>query len=191
MIVLVLNIYSDPDPARQAEIDAAYEINRDAFDQLVVVDGRPTFAEMFERANDMTEYPSVIVMANSDISFNATIRQAENMAPDECWCLTRWENGKLGGGRDSFDSFVFKGPIKPELIAAAEFLPGIPGCDNALAYRAQKAGCRVSNPSLSIVTNHHHASGVRHYDKQTKRVERPHLMITPHKLGETPKIELA
>lgn len=175
---LFFNHYQDESIQRQHEIDACLKKNREVFDNVILVPGRPTFAELFELTKD---YPDDInCFCNSDIYFT-DISMMPVLKENECWALTRW-NAKDGnyvffGRSDSQDAWVFKGVVKP---INANFTQGKWGCDNRLAYEIEKAGYKVSNPSLSVKTIHLHAVDRRKYKRtEDNSVSQPYLILEP------------
>ncbi len=62
----------------------------------------------------------------------------------------------------------------------ANFTAGLWGCDNRLLYEIEKAGYKVSNPSLSIVTVHLHEIDNRNPQRTNiNTVPPPYKTITP------------
>jgi hypothetical protein len=149
---LFFNYYKSKD--RQHEIDECLRMNTIVFDNVITYSERLTFYEMF---NLSKKYPNDInVFCNSDIYFtDANILRT--IRPNECYALTRWNKTadgiKFFDRVDSQDAWVFKGVVKDMPV---NFTPGLWGCDNRLVYELQRAGYKVSNPSLSIKTVHLH-----------------------------------
>lgn len=178
---LVVNSYLDPDPVRNAELVEAAVVNAGVFDEVQPVSGRPTFAELFAVANRLTAPDDINVIANTDVSFDDTIRAADdNLDIGECWALSRDDNHSA----DSQDAWVFYGPIivPPE----CDFAAGIPGCDNRLAFLLDQVGYRLTNPCHTVRVRHHHASGIRRYHRRFDLVRGPYKMIPPQAIG--PKV---
>jgi hypothetical protein len=200
MIRLFKNYYSDPDPARNAELEEVRRRDESIpiIGELVVMDGRPTFAEMFRRVNEETQLDDINVFANADCYFDESIEAAAGMGADEAYALLRWEDVEGGpklychdDGRphdDSQDAFIFRGPIRQRLVDRANFTMGIAGADNRLAAEMSAAGYRMSNPALDIRCLHLHRVDVRRYSKRREdAVQKPYLLIAPGKLGEATK----
>jgi len=181
--VLFFNWYQHP--IRQHEIDYCLEQNRKVFDEVVVIEGRPTFAEIFRLTKNFPN--SINCFCNSDIYFKKeTIHLLNGLKENECYALTRYN---LKGGKevfspyikgDSQDSWVFKGMIKP---IAANFTGGMWGCDNRLAYEIKQAGYTITNPSLSIRTIHVHAIDDRNHRRTPDNtIPPPYHLVTPTRL---------
>ena len=175
---LFFNHYQDESIQRQIEIDSCLKRNREIFDNVILVPGRPTFTELFELTKD---YPDDInCFCNSDIYFT-DISMMPVLKENECWALTRW-NHKEGnytffGHADSQDSWVFKGVIKP---IKADFTQGMWGCDNRLAHEIEKAGYKLTNPSLSVKTIHLHSVDRRNHKRtEDNTVPPPYTVIQP------------
>lgn len=180
MILLVQKAFST-DSQRQAEYDLCLETNLQSswFSHIHVIDGRPAFRQMFHIANEKFA-GEVIVIANSDITFDESIRRLGKLARGTFVALTRWENkNQFYGRKDSQDAWVFRAPIAE---VEADFTLGLPGCDNRIAYLLKEAGYKVINPSLEIKILHHHTSRVRSYRKE-ERVPGPYLYLNPSKIG--------
>lgn len=176
MLRLIVNAYTDPDPVRNAELLDAAAINAALFDDVLPIPGRPTFAEMFAAANAVASPEDISVVANSDVSFDETLGlAAEHLDHQTCWALSRDDMER----QDSQDAWVFRGSI---CIPAAHFPPGIPGCDNRLAWLLRHVGYQVLNPCRSVRVRHHHASGLRNYRRGIDRVPGPYLRVAPQKL---------
>ena len=175
---LFFNHYQDESVQRQFEIDACLKKNREIFDNVILVPGRPTFAELFELTKD---YPDDInCFCNSDIYFT-DISMMPVLMEDECWALTRWEAKegmyKFHSRLDSQDSWVFKGVVKP---VKADFRQGLWGTDNRLAYELKKAGYIIKNPSLTIKTIHLHAIDKRNHKRtEENTIPPPYLTLEP------------
>lgn len=149
---------------RQDEIDYCLKMNKQVFDKVIIVSGRPTFKSLFELTK---EYPDDInVFCNSDIYF-PEVELLRMVNKNECYALTRYEimRGnvlKHFGRIDSQDAWVFRGSVKE---VNAEFTMGMWGCDNKLAYELERSGYKVLNPSLSIITVHVHKDPARNHNR--------------------------
>jgi glycosyl transferase family 2 len=113
-----------------------------------------------------------VAMVNADIFFDQTITRLDDYALDgRLLCLSRWdveadESARFFEHASSQDAWIFSAPIRP---FDCNFPMGVPGCDNRLAFEAERAGLLVSNPSRSIRALHLHRSGVRHYDERDRQ----------------------
>lgn len=140
---------------------------------------RPTYDVMFSFVNSYTGDQDYNVIANSDIYFDETLKLVNQYNPNYCLALTRWEVEKTGirflNRRDSQDVWIFKGKARD---VKGDFGLGVPGCDNAIAFRFEQAGYKVINPSRTIKTYHLHQSGVRTYNVNVK-VPQPYKLIEP------------
>ena len=172
---LFFNYYEDKD--RQKEIDYCLEKNKLAFDNVIIVKGRPTFNELFALTKD---YPNDInIFCNSDICF-LNIDLLPLIEANECWALTRYEPTGFYNRADSQDAWIFRGVVKN---IDANFTMGKWGCDNRLAFEIQKAGYKISNPSLSIKTMHLHAVDNRNHKRTPENtIPPPYLTLKPTSL---------
>jgi hypothetical protein len=195
MIRLIYNQYTDPNPARNSELREVEGLNKSnlAFNEIIALDGRPSFNDIFAKVNEITGADDLNIIANSDIYFDDTLPLATGLTRDACYALTRWD--RFADGRlsfynhiDSQDVWMFRGKIRPmNAVCAIEnprpFGPGERGCDNRLAHLIEKAGYRVSNPSLSVRAIHLHLTGIRHYGYNVE-IHPPYSLLTPVSLGQ-------
>ena len=199
-MILLQNYYKDKNEARQLEIDKCLEMNvaNEYITKIVLlvetearptiqsekiviapVPHRPTFTELFEMGNYHSSVNDVIIISNSDIYFNESIALANEIKPDQCYALSRWN--KVGDKlvpfhySDSQDTWIMRSPIQH---VEAQFISGIPGCDNSIAHHLCQAGYEVSNPCRSIVTIHLHDGNEHNYTAQD-RVPPPYLRVLP------------
>jgi hypothetical protein len=139
---------------------------------------RATFRALFDHANRSLAGRSVIV-ANADIHFDDTLeRVGAGDLDGALLCLSRWELGGLYEEPRSQDAWLFAAPL-PDI--ACDFELGRPGCDNRLAWEAQRAGLRVANPARSVRAHHVHASAIRRYSERDR---------VPGETAEVPAITL-
>ena len=154
---------------------------------------QPTFDDLFALANAVCVRNDIAVIANNDIWFDDTVALAGNIGLNECYALLRWEedhkllSSKGRPREDSQDAWIFRTFIP---LVGADFSPGRPRCDNALAYRFWKHGYDFSNPAKSIHIHHLHASGLRNYDSKKHRIPRPWLHVEPTALGVRGRMSL-
>lgn len=164
--------------SRQYEIDLCLKKNKEVFDRVIVVSGRPTFRQLFKLSEN---YPDDInVFCNSDIYFQET-ESLKGIKENQCYALTRWDlkGGKLTffNRRDSQDAWVFRGVVKPMDVS---FPSGLWGCDNRLAYEILRSGYDLKNPSLSIVTVHVHEVDNRNQVRTKENtVAQPYYLLDP------------
>jgi hypothetical protein len=175
-MILLQQAYRSADPRRQAELDEARALNDScpAIAEVCTVEGsdrRWTFADLFAMAAE--RFPGrPCVVANSDISFDATLALAEPLlGPGVLVALTRWDDPtapSMDGRTDaaaarffshSQDAWIFRAGSLPAFDA--DFQLGIPWCENRLAYEAAAGGAVILDPALSVRARHHHGTNVR------------------------------
>ena len=131
---------------------------------------RLTFRQLFDYANRHF-LGGAVVIANADICFDETLGALdEEPLAGKMFCLSRWDEDPRGALRhldrsDSQDAWMFEPPV-PSI--AADFFLGTPGCDNRLAFEAERAGLIISNPSRTIRARHLHNSAVRRYAQRDR-----------------------
>jgi len=192
-LVLSLNEGSD-------SIDCVYLLDESGrLAQAKQISGRPTFQQIFDYVNEVTKVDDINIVANSDIFFDEEGIEIAKLLlePNDCWALTRWdiiperriseqrsdiwsttyipEHAEFMNRRDSQDTWVFRGKVKP---GNYDFQIGMPGCDNRMAYELQQAGYNISNPSLTIKTFHLHKGEERSWHGKPQ-VPQPYLLINP------------
>lgn len=193
MVNLIINYYQDNDPIRQLELEEC--LRRNLMNQYIdritcllekeipiehqveakSIGRRPTYNDLFRYARE----DCWNVVANTDIYFDDSLRMLSNYSADDFLALTRYDVKadavEFRFVPDAQDTWIFHGKIKP---IDADFNPGLPGCDNRLAYLAQRVGYNVVNPALTIKSYHLHRSNVRHY-MLSDRIPGPYLTIWP------------
>jgi hypothetical protein len=188
MIRLFINKYTDKHIARNRELKKCFSFNENVFgvDNVISFNSRLSFSDFFSQINLLAEESDISIIANSDIYFES-LDELKTIKGNEVYALSRWDGNTLYDREDSQDAWVFRGKIKP--IPDCNFGLGIPGCDNAIAERLQRAGYTVLNPSKSIKTIHLHSSNIRNYDRKTT-VPKPYLLIKTHLLNENPSYRI-
>ena len=188
MIRLLVNTYKSDSQARATELYKCFLFNKElTFLTIHDIQPRPTYNDYFKVichkiGKGYFSNDDIFLIANSDIYFDETLLLANQIKHGEVYALTRYDI-KRGQARffdrpDSQDVWIFRGGINP--IEGADFHLGVGGCDNRIAYLLNKAGYKVTNPSLSIKTYHLHESGIRTFDyKKHKVVPPPYLTLKP------------
>ena len=195
-IRIYYNLYADPVPARDGELKLCLRKNRECklVDEVVLLGGRPTFAQYFAEITKDAGPEDISIILNSDVYVtDESVELLKGIKPEEAYALTRWDVQPEGdplfyGHKDSQDVWCIRG--KPKVMVA-NFPLGWPGCDNRIAAILMGAGYKVSNPSLSIKTYHVHLSAVRRQGENPWHiVGKPYLLISPHMLGINPVLEI-
>jgi hypothetical protein len=154
--------------------------------ELIEYGRRLTYAQLFEYANHHLAGAGVII-ANGDIFFDETLGLLETQSlTGKLFCLSRWDESPDGTSRHydqpcSQDAWIFEPPL-PRIDA--DFSLGSPGCDNRVAFEAERAGLAVSNPSRSVRARHLHHSGIHRYT-QKDRIPGP-IRLVPASFLEVP-----
>ena len=197
-MILLTALYQDPDPARRGELleclrrnlaaaelgeihvfleDAVIAAELQSHPEFNSARVRPvqqnrrvTYRKLFDYANSQLTGKRVII-ANADIFFDETLALLDGHdLSGELLCLSRWDVQADGSATlfehpGSQDAWIFRAPIRPFFC---EFYLGLLGCDNRLAWEAQRSGLKLSNPGRSIKANHLHLSQVRHYTERQR-----------------------
>lgn len=179
MIHLLYNKYTTTDPLRQNELDYCYNSNHKFFKSIIEYTDRLTFKEVIDLAWKETDEDDIVVISNSDIKFNQSVINLNDIALNEFYAITRYElnqeiHHNIWGSQDTW---VFKlnldtyHKIKKMNL---NFHFGVPGCDNRLAWEFYNQGFTVKNPYDKIVTMHVHSSQQRNY---APPVPPPYLIV--------------
>ena len=204
-MILLTPYYPDADAARRAEFldclrrnvanraldevhvlledDAPPELDAPKL-RLVELGRRATFRDLFDYANRALPGRRVVA-ANADVYFDGGLdRLAACELADTLLCLSRWDvepdgTASLYEHGESQDAWIFDAPIRS---FRAGFRFGLPGCENRLAWEAERAGLRVENPARSLRAYHLHLSGVRRYT-EAQRIHGRVRWIPPDFLG--------
>lgn len=210
---MVSNLYITHHPTnckRQQELELCLNLNEGSFDRVFVFseqttrpdwykgmwltpEHRLTFADVIKYCN-MCGRDDINVIANADliIPTKAVDLIKKHLQHGECYALAKWDITPKGirpwTTGWSQDMWCFRGKVRSETIGNYYF--GLPGCDNRFAYELQQTGYKVLNPSESIETYHLHLSNLRtQTNDESHRVMPAYLLVTPHRLGEEPKLE--
>ena len=208
-MILYVSWYDDKNPQRNSELRTCLQGNlKNPFIEKVVLlsegnisinlpriekiklNKRPTFSNLFDAANERIPKDGISIIANSDILFGDSLQSALQIPDDTCYALSRWnQNGngewELYDRVDSQDAWVFKGKTKD---ISVDFGPGVPGCDNSLAYHLEQMGYKVINPSKTIKAYHIHQSNERNYivnGNAKERIGPPYKLIPTSELQKT------
>lgn len=189
MINVLINYYIDRHPDRQEEINKCFKINMsNPHINLIIINSqdRLKYSHYFNYLNTISSKNDINVISNADIYFDDTALLLEKLDFDTFFALSRWEVGKNNkivhcNRQDSQDVWAWRGKSKN---IYSEFNIGVPGCDNRLAYEADKSGYRVINPSLDIKTYHLHMTNLRNYDLKNRKdtIPGPYLTVFPEKI---------
>ena len=143
--------------------------------ELLPEPARPSFRDYFDIASRYSGPDDINIIINSDCFLDpATTRLVNRIRSDEAYCISRSELKRLMPlvidevATDSFqsvarycaqDAWVFRGP--PRAGMWLDFFPGVPGCDNRLAFELRNVGYRILDPCLTIRVMHYHSSNER------------------------------
>jgi len=137
---------------------------------LITHGQRVTYHDFFTYANTRLSGRRIII-ANADIYFDRTLEDLTGYnLSGKLLCLSRWDVQPDGSAYHfdhpaSQDAWIFQSPIREFFC---DFHLGIPGCDNRLAWEAERVGLSLSNPSRSLRAYHLHLSQVRHYSERSR-----------------------
>lgn len=148
-------------------------------DKLVIIPVQHRFK--FSDFYNYLECDAINIIANSDISFEKLKISFKKLLiiKGVLIALTRYEySGDLFrcNEKDSQDTWIFNG--KPDFLKICKFYPGLPACDNKLAYEAWRHNYIVVNPSKTFKTIHYHKDLSRSYSEED-RLPKPYLYLKP------------
>ena len=158
---------------------------------LITINKRMNYFDAFTIVEDYG-LNGYVIIANSDIFFDRSLESlyVSNASKEKkIYCqlrfeytTTKLEQCSLFGPRtNSQDSWIFHSNynVLKEHRKVFNFELGIPGCDNHITYLLSLLGYKLHNEPFFIRTYHNHASNVRTYTNDTKRVISPYIFIRP------------
>ena len=147
--------------------------------QIIPINKRATHNQLFDYANQKLKEKYVVV-CNGDIWFDqeSNLDRIVEIRKGAMWALTRCKYDPVTnqwvvaftGRRGSYDSYLFKSPIK-EIDVGCELEMGRYGCDTYLASKALLSGIQVANPAYSIISKHLHDVAIKshHWYSETHK----------------------
>lgn len=195
MINLLVNYYKTSNEIRQAELDFCFMnnilnqfinkiycfITEEDYQKLsnknekiifVKINDRPTYYDYFKYTHDNLPENEIIVIANSDIYFDSSLRVLHSeLGNNDVFAITRWgadgniidgDNIKLyANAKCSQDVWIYRNSVKNLESMDCKFGFGINGCDNKIAFEFHNNGYNVLNPCLDIIIYHYHTTRVQ------------------------------
>ncbi len=192
MTNLYISLYPEKNHNRRKELQECLKLNLRIFDRVFIlmegvfefdyqfemgsaivlpVTERPTFKTFFGAIVNTSNTADTNVISNADIYFDKFTHTPND---NQCFAVTRYEDGVLLNRNDSQDVWIFKGHVKG--VKYCSFHLGTPGCDNRIAWELRAAGYEVINPALTIKTHHLH-KGEKSYTSTASRVGTPYLKL--------------
>lgn len=195
VMTLFTPFYSARIPVRQKELEECLRINAacESIDRIVLlidddhhpkitnskleivrIRSRPTYRDWIDLTRAKASQ-DVSILANSDISFDASLSNLEQilLRRDTFVCLSRHE--KRGSSHAlhpnphwSQDVWALGNGahLSDALYRALDVPLGVPRCDNKIAYLFAIHGWEIHNPAHFVKALHHHESDLRGYNKK-------------------------
>lgn len=171
-INLFYNYYKDDN--RQHEIDECLRKNMEVFSDVIIVEGRPTFSELFSLTKNFPN--SINCFCNSDVYFEST-SLLKKIGANDCFAITRNDlrnNPRIS--HQSQDAWCFYGVVSVKM----PFCQGMWGVDNRLVYELRKSGYNVINPCHQINIIHLHKVDNRNQQRTlSNTIEPPYDFVKP------------
>jgi len=160
--------------------------------KLIYNDKQLSFKESFDYSNDNFDNKNIIVLANSDIYFNNTLRKIHDFDFDKTfYALTRHNLDKSGkpifeknlsgnGSEWTQDVWIWKTPINVirNKINETDFFEendgiilGIGACDNRIVKIMKETGYNVKNIGIKIQCIHNHKHDYRTWRTDSKKLK--------------------
>ena len=211
MVIIFRPAYHQEWPEQRIdEFQKAYNSTRDNFkgEILQYYIGnpweRPTYYQMIDQALDFCDvyfhqgiYP-VIVICNTDIGFDQTLKMANNIPDGMMYAISRIDvvqRPRRAGQYEielqeffhahSQDVWIMNSHTALHLDnnnCGIDIQMGILGCENTWAKRVHDLMVDLINPCQSIKCYHYHQSGIRTYNQDSRYSKDQYLFIPPTKL---------
>jgi glycosyltransferase involved in cell wall biosynthesis len=206
MISLITTFYRDSSPERQEEliftlkeninnkaIDHIYLLVQSIaefsdlvqFDKITLLESSgkiPTYGELLAASSKLPE-GTTIVIANSDICFDATISRISNWNLEQRLLVVSRLEGRPNQPNLfytehhlSSDAWIFRTPL---ITDKCVITLGKLHCETTFICHMQRQGYEVSNVSLNVNCYHVHESGKRNYTQDDKTYSDPFAMAFP------------
>jgi len=154
--------------------------------KIIAVGKQPTYSNLFEYANKLEG--ELCMIMNSDIWLHSIsdMRLLDNLE-NTVYGITRHESSMVPEMIERFhkqpdfigsqDAFIFKSPVKPELIKKTKFPQNVWGSDNVLLREFSDLGYTLLNPASQIIIVHEHKSEFREDNRE--RLPPPWIRLNP------------
>jgi hypothetical protein len=165
----------------------------------VVIGHRMKYSSVFLRVK-LLRLKGYVVFANSDIFFDesiANLRRSALSVSKSAYTLLRYEYtgkernlrfcriftrpGQTEGRADSQDAWAYHTDqleVTSDLIKQSDFMLGMPGCDNKIAYVLHANGYRCYNACRNVKIYHFHATQIRNYSAKDL-IPPPYMHVVP------------
>lgn len=132
---------------------------------------QPTYQDFLKYANDNLKN-KIVMVSNSDIYLSKcdnNLIEKYICQKNNIFALTRFENENykplIDKYQGSHDSFIFKSPIKYNIIEHSNFVQNVWGSENVLIWLFYKNNYTILNPCHQIKIVHLHNSDVRNHNR--------------------------
>ena len=155
--------------------------------QIVSIGKQPLYSDLVTYANRLEG--EICMIMNSDIWLHSIsdMRLFDNFE-NKIYGITRHESSMEPKLLNTYarnpnfigsqDAFIFRSPLKPEIIKKIEFPQNIWGSDNVLLRELANQGYVLLNPAMQIIIVHEHVSNFRENNRQ--RLPPPWLTLKPN-----------
>ena len=161
------------------------KVKKEDYDKIkqIVIGNRLKFRDVIEYVQKSC-IKGYIVFSNSDIFLDESIKNIfrTSLIEGKCWyAQLRYEaytKRIYGPNAHAQDTWIFHSNCKIRKTKCFNFILGILGCDNVLAYELVRQGIYVYNNPLLIKTWHLQKENKRDYSFYD-RLPAPYLRVTP------------
>lgn len=196
ILILLMQSYPEPNEVRRAEYEDALARNEGGglFRKVIGVDvegTRLTYRDAFFIADAVAKDDEIAIVANADVSFDASILRSLHLRESELWAISRWDaipdtgvaqipsHGALTVSGDALfymkvnprlsqDVWAYRVPLRTSGRCDLKISMGLPGCDNRLAHELHVGGYHLRNPWRRVFVRHHHASEIRNHSEEDR-----------------------
>jgi hypothetical protein len=137
----------------------------------IIFNKQPMYSDFFKYSFDNLK-EELVMISNSDIYLDKCDNDILNkyiLEKNNVFSLTRYENENdkplIDNFMGSYDSFIFKSPLKDDIYVRSNFTQNNWGSENLVISLIRNNGYEILNPCYQIKIIHNHSSQYRNDDR--------------------------